>query len=229
MTFSKLDSSITESSLWSEDLHVRIVFLSFLARKDETGFVSGARSGLIRVCNVTAEQFDDAILKLSSPDIESKTPDFEGRRIAKIDGGYVVLNADKYRLPEETKKENHRLYMQKWREEKESVKSREITENHNHSPSVSVSESISSSEEKSEEKRNKIVPPKIEWVVEYCNERKNNVIPQQFFDFYETKAWFVGKNKIKDWQACVRTWEKNNQNNPTVKKDKPKTSSNWTY
>lgn len=146
MSFAKLDSSITESSLWSEDLHVRIVFLTFLARKDETGYVSGARSGLIRMCNVTAEQFDNAIEKLSSPDSESKTPDFEGRRIAKIDGGYVVLNADKYRLPEETKKENHRLYMQKWREEKESVKSREITENHNHSPSVSVSESISEKE-----------------------------------------------------------------------------------
>ncbi|HET8688059.1 MAG TPA: hypothetical protein VFM18_15600, partial [Methanosarcina sp.] len=139
MTFSKLDSSITESSLWSEDLHVRIVFLSFLARKDETGFVSGARSGLIRVCNVTAEQFDDAIIKLSSPDPESKTPDFEGRRIAKCDGGYVVLNAEKYRLPEETKKENHRLYMQKWREEKQIVNSREITENNNRSPSVFVS------------------------------------------------------------------------------------------
>lgn len=82
---------------------------------------------------------------------------------------------------------------------------------------------------KEEKEIRKIVPPKIEWVTEYCNERKNNIIPQQFFDFYETKAWFVGKNKIKDWQACVRTWEKNNQNNQTVKKDKPKTSSNWTY
>lgn len=146
MAFAKLNSAITESSLWSEDLHVRIVFLSFLARKDETGFVSGARSGLIRVCNVTAEQFDDAVLKLSSPDPESKTPDFEGRRISKIDGGYVVLNSDKYRLPEDTKKENHRLYMQKWREERENVNSREITNNHTRSPSVSVSASVSSSE-----------------------------------------------------------------------------------
>lgn len=164
MAFAKLDSAITESSLWSEDLHVRIVFLSFLARKDETGFVSGARSGLIRVCNVTAEQFDDAVLKLSSPDPESKTPDFEGRRISKIDGGYVVLNSDKYRLPEDTKKENHKLYMQKWREERENVNSREITNNHTRSPSVSVSASVSSSESVTKKpKRDKtvFVPPSL--------------------------------------------------------------------
>lgn len=114
MSFAKLDSGITESSLWAEALHVRIVFLSFLARKDESGFVSGSRSGLIRVCNVTSDQFDDAIIKLSSPDIESKTQEFEGRRIAKCDGGYVVLNSDKYRLPEDIKRKNRTEYMKSY-------------------------------------------------------------------------------------------------------------------
>lgn len=160
MTFAKLDSGITKSSLWSESLHVRVVFLSFLAEKDETGFVSGSRSGLIRTCNVTPEQFDNAITVLSSPDQDSKTTEFEGRRIAKADGGYVVLNSDKYRLPEQEKKENHAEYMRNWRAKQSDVNSREITENHNQSPSVSVSVSVSDSislseEEKSAEKRNK--------------------------------------------------------------------------
>lgn len=159
MTFAKLDSGITKSSLWSESLHVRVVFLSFLAEKDETGFVSGSRSGLIRTCNVTPEQFDNAITVLSSPDPDSKTTDFEGRRIAKADGGYVVLNSDKYRLPENEKKEKHAEYMREWRANKVNVKSQTITNNHNQSPSVSVSVSVSDSdsisEEKSAEKRNK--------------------------------------------------------------------------
>lgn len=90
---------------------------------------------------------------------------------------------------------------------------------------VSVSASVSISEKENR----KIVPPKIEWVVEYCNERKNNVIPQKWYDFYQSKNWMIGKNKMKDWQAAVRTWEQNEQSQQPVKKDKPKTSSNWTY
>jgi len=54
------------------------------------------------------------------------------------------------------------------------------------------------------------VPPKIEEVVFYCSERNNKVDPRAFIDHYETSGWMRGKNKIKDWKACVRTWEKNN-------------------
>ena len=56
--------------------------------------------------------------------------------------------------------------------------------------------------------KNKIFkPPTIEDVKRYCEERKNNVNPQRFIDFYESKGWMIGKNKMKDWKACVRTWE----------------------
>lgn len=51
-------------------------------------------------------------------------------------------------------------------------------------------------------------PPSIEEVSSYCQERNNRVDPQQFIDFYTTKGWMVGKNKMKDWKACVRTWER---------------------
>ena len=51
-------------------------------------------------------------------------------------------------------------------------------------------------------------PPSIEEVTSYCQERNNRVDPQQFIDFYTTKGWMVGKNKMKDWKACVRTWER---------------------
>lgn len=59
------------------------------------------------------------------------------------------------------------------------------------------------------------VKPTIIDIKEYCKERKNNVDSETFFDFYESKDWLIGKNKMKDWKACVRTWEKsrNNKNN----------------
>jgi len=59
------------------------------------------------------------------------------------------------------------------------------------------------------------VKPTIIDIKQYCKERKNNVDAETFFDFYESKDWLIGKNKMKDWKACVRTWEKsrNNKNN----------------
>ena len=54
-------------------------------------------------------------------------------------------------------------------------------------------------------------PPTLEEVKAYCLERGNQVDAEQFIDFYQSKDWMVGKNKMKDWKACVRTWEKRNQ------------------
>jgi|TARA_R110002020_G_scaffold435810_1_gene646044 hypothetical protein len=49
----------------------------------------------------------------------------------------------------------------------------------------------------------------------YCNERKNNVDSEAFYDFYESKNWMVGKTKMKDWQAAIRTWERREKNKPS--------------
>ena len=53
-------------------------------------------------------------------------------------------------------------------------------------------------------------PPTVEEVREYCQSRNNFVDPERFVDFYAAKGWMVGKNKMKDWKAAVRTWERNN-------------------
>ena len=54
----------------------------------------------------------------------------------------------------------------------------------------------------------RFAPPTIEEVTAYCRERGNKVDPQKFVDFYTMKGWMVGKNKMKDWKAAVRTWER---------------------
>jgi len=51
------------------------------------------------------------------------------------------------------------------------------------------------------------VPPTYEEVDAYCKERNNNVDPQRFIDFYSAKGWMIGKNKMKDYKAAIRTWE----------------------
>lgn len=55
--------------------------------------------------------------------------------------------------------------------------------------------------------RNRI-PPSLKLVINYCQERNNLIDPNTFHDFYTSKNWFVGKNKMVDWQATIRTWER---------------------
>ena len=50
-------------------------------------------------------------------------------------------------------------------------------------------------------------PPTLDQVKAYCKERKNGVDPHKWHDFYTAKGWMVGKNKMRDWRAAVRTWE----------------------
>ena len=58
-------------------------------------------------------------------------------------------------------------------------------------------------------------PPTIQEVRDYCEQRGNSIDAEYFVDFYTSKNWMVGKNKMKDWKACVRTWERNSkQENP---------------
>lgn len=51
------------------------------------------------------------------------------------------------------------------------------------------------------------IPPTTEEVIAYCQDRGNDIDGQTFVDFYQSKGWMVGKNKMKDWKAAVRTWE----------------------
>lgn len=53
----------------------------------------------------------------------------------------------------------------------------------------------------------RFTPPSVEEVRAYCEERHNGIDPQRFVDFYEAKGWMLGKNKMKNWKAAVRTWE----------------------
>ena len=62
-------------------------------------------------------------------------------------------------------------------------------------------------------KRKRFVPPTLEEVKAYCAERKNNVDAERFVNYYESNGWMVGKSKMKDWKAAVRTWEKNSFDN----------------
>ena len=67
-------------------------------------------------------------------------------------------------------------------------------------------------------KAKRFTPPTLEEVQAYCIERNNSVDAERFINYYTSNGWQVGKNKMKDWKAAVRTWERNgysNNNKPT--------------
>lgn len=98
-----------------------------------------------------------------------------------------------------------------------------IPTNTKHTDSDTVNDTDSGSDTVSDNVRkrsNKFIIPTLQEVRDYCMERKNSINPESFIDHYQAKGWIVGKSKMKDWKACVRTWEKNdfNKTKPTIKK-----------
>lgn len=115
--YTKLFSSITESTIWSEPDYVRVLWITMLSKADQHGRVWASIPGLAHLARISNELCEEALNKLLSPDPYSRTPDHEGRRIEKIDGGWRLLNHGKYREIKDSEdlKEKARLRKQKQR------------------------------------------------------------------------------------------------------------------
>jgi hypothetical protein len=100
MAYSKLFSSIVHSSLWTEEDHVRLLFVTLLAIADREGYIYGSRMGLERLANIGNHDRDPWQV-LMEPDGDSsdlmRNPENEGRRIEQVPGGFRILNFLYYR------------------------------------------------------------------------------------------------------------------------------------
>jgi len=98
LMYNKLFTSILDSSIWLEDDGVVRVWVTLLASMDETGFCKfGSIHNLARRANKTPKETARCVEILESPDKIDPQQDFEGRRIERVSGGWIVLNAGKYR------------------------------------------------------------------------------------------------------------------------------------
>jgi DNA-binding transcriptional ArsR family regulator len=61
--------------------------------------------------------------------------------------------------------------------------------------------------------------PSVQEIKDYCLERNNGIDAEQFYHFYESKDWKIGKEKMKSWKSCIITWEKRKQKTTTSKID----------
>ena len=115
-------------------------------------------------------------------------------------------------------KGNNNVLLEKEPKEREYTGEENFSEEENSDPK----QTVETSKKSSAKKRFQIPTP--EEVQKYCDERQNGITGKEFCDFYQSKDWMVGKNKMVDWEAAVRTWEnkrktqqqkRNNGNNNT--------------
>ena len=83
-------------------------------------------------------------------------------------------------------------------------------------------------EKEKEIKRGHFVPPTPTEVRKYCDESGHHIDADAFVDFYTSKNWMVGRNKMRDWKAAVRNWERKDKERP-VKSNQNFTPSGTDY
>ena len=123
--FVKIYGTILDSSIWSEADGTRLLWMAMLAMADSTGFVEASPSGLARRANITQEQCRIGIEILEAPDPESKSKEYGGRRIEKVDRGWQLLNYQNYRDMRTEAQVRRAERQARWREGKKARKEAE--------------------------------------------------------------------------------------------------------
>ncbi len=93
----KLFGSIIASTVWRESKAVKILWITMLVMKNEFDLVEASIPGLADMARLTVDETKEALKVLEAPDTYSRTQDYEGRRIEKVEGGWRILNGEKYR------------------------------------------------------------------------------------------------------------------------------------
>lgn len=90
--FVVIDAEILSSSIWSEAIHVRMIWFTMLVLCDTDGYVGASVPGIARAAGVTLEQTEDALRVLKAPDPHSRTKADEGRRVREVERGFLILH-----------------------------------------------------------------------------------------------------------------------------------------
>ncbi len=201
--FTKLFNTIVTSTIWQEDDKTRIVWITMLAIADADGIVGASIPGLASVSNVSVNAARSAVKTLLAPDADSRTKDFDGRRIEEIDGGWHILNYAKYRrmLSEDERRE----YKAKWIAEKRRQMSTVDTSR----KKSSLSTQAEAEADKEEDKRKRKPLSLAECVAFAKTKGISSEDAEAFWDSMEAGGWTRGGKALKDWKAHIRSYKAN--------------------
>jgi len=191
--YNKLFTKILDSSIWLEPAATRLVWLTFIAAMDENGFVQFASvANLAHRARVSIEEAQSAVDCLEAEDVNSSDPENGGKRAERVPGGWMVLNAGKYRdmVTRAIIQEQTRLRVAKHRKEKKAGCNAPVT-HANASVTQSRAESDTETESEPKAKADEKAEPKKQ------KPKNNNNIPQSetakrlaaLFHRRETTPW----------------------------------------
>lgn len=235
--FGKIFESIYDGSLHG-DWKSLVVFQQLIVLSDCDGVVDVTPRALAARTGIPLEIIEHGLQALEEPDAESRSAELEGRRIVRLDDhrswGWRIVNHAQYRdtvsKSDARTKAAERKRRQREREKTGDDVSRDVTLCHAMSQkkrdmsreNVTVTEkrdshamqdAICNMQNANTKKKERVAttsPPSVEDVLEYCKSRNNYVDAEQFVDHYTANGWRQSNgNKIRDWKAAVRTWERN--------------------
>jgi hypothetical protein len=112
--FCKIFSSMLNSSVWrQETANTRCLWLTMLMLKDSYGYVFNTIPGLAAEANIPVEDCEIGLQRLMTPDKYSQSKAHEGRRLIETEGGWIVINHDKYRELRTDEAQRERWMIQK--------------------------------------------------------------------------------------------------------------------
>ena len=111
-------ASLLTSTIWLETPATKVVWVTILLMKGRNQVVEASLPGLARMAGVTQRECEEAIKKFKEPDKYSRTKEHGGRRLTEVDGGWLVLNGEKYRdaLGVDERREYNRQAQARYRE-----------------------------------------------------------------------------------------------------------------
>lgn len=156
-------------------------------------------------------------LDINNKFLNINIPESDSKLISPVDN----LDRDKLKSLEENREYSPQVIEHK-REDKLKNKGDNTTHVREENAAAPEIEPAKPPDKKKKSGDERFKVPAVEEVAAYCEERRNNVDAQSWWDFYQSKGWMVGKNKMKDWKAAVRTWEQRH-------KYESKTKDNGSY
>lgn len=224
--YNKLFTKILDSSIWLEADTTRLVWITFLASMDEDGFCAfSSIENLSRRANITLEDTKKAVIVLESEDKFSNQDEFQGRRIERVENGWIVLKAPYYRsiLTREIQREKTRLRVQKHRSKDKNVTNGTLPNVTNVTDTnVTHAEASTAAAQIKSEQKKKTLPSFLD-VREFFGDDSS---AQDFWDHYTSNGWKVGRVPMKDWEAAARGWQRRNLKSDSKPKMSPQHRQN---
>jgi hypothetical protein len=217
--YNPLFKSITKSSIWRCDWHVKLAWVTILAEMDYRSHVIETNPGLLGwIAGISTEQAAEALELFQAPDQFSRSTVEEGRRLKRLDGNnYLVINGESYsqKMKDFSRKTYDSTRKAQYRESKkqvaENIPQRNPAESCGILPDAPTPFKTTPLVLESSAASKRFVKPSLDEVKLACAKcGLPESEAERFVNYNESAGWVVGKKPMKSWQhALAGTWKSN--------------------